>query len=341
MTPVLLLDRSTSLITAPPEDATRREFITGVGAAALAAAFLAACGEDPADDRTATPTGTPEATTRVVDHAFGTIEVPVDPQRVIVADNNALPYILELGVVPIAAGSLGPEVFDGRDFHPALYELGAEETVPFSRDEPDYELVASLAPDLIIGSTFSLLNRVAGGVETYEQMAPLAAVDSDLPVFEQIRGYARILGREERAEALIAEFEDSIRSLAADVSVTDISIARAFGESDVFIYTEAEPFTALWLDLLGVTVVPGTENASEAGTIIASAEQLSELQGEALIVIDGIDRLEGNPLWPLLPAVQAGKVHSVGDYLTYNGGGGLNALREQIVGIAEFLATVE
>ena len=54
-------------------------------------------------------------------------------------------------------------------------------------------------------------------------MAPLVAVDSDLPVFEQIRAYGRIFGREDRAEALIAEFEDSIRELAADVSVETIS----------------------------------------------------------------------------------------------------------------------
>jgi iron complex transport system substrate-binding protein len=333
MTPLALLEP------APIEDATRREFITGVGAAALAAAFLAACGDDDGD--AATPTSTPEPTTRSVDHAFGTIDVPVNPQRVVVTDNVALPYVLELGVIPIAAGTLAASVYDVRNFHPALYDLGVADSRPFSRDEPDYELVASLRPDLIIGSTFALVNRIPDGVATFGRMAPLAAVDSDLPVFEQIRGYGRILGRKEQAEALIADFEASIRGLAEDVSVNRISVARAYGESDIFIYTEAEPYTALWFDLLGVTIVPGPEGASESGTIIASAERLSELQGDALIAIDGIDRLEGNPLWTLLPAVQAGRVHSVGDYLVYSGTGGLEAFRQQIVGIAEFLASLE
>lgn len=320
----------------PIVDITRRRLLTAIPALGLVAAGVS-CGDDDDDtaaDESPSPSATAAPTTRRVNHAFGQVEVPANPQRVIVTDNNALPFVLELGVVPLAAGSL-----DGT-FHPALDALGASDIVPFARDEPDYELVASLDPDLIIGSSFTILNRVADGVATYERLAPLAAVDSDLPIFEQIRGYARILGREERAEALIAEFQTSIRDLATDVSVEEISIARAFGDADVFIYTETEPFTSLWLDLLGVRCVPNSEGASAAGTIIAPAERLGDLQGEALVVIFGLERLEKNPLWSLLPSVQAGRVHHVGDYLTYAGNGGLNALREQIVGIARFLASI-
>ena len=133
--------------------------ITGVGAAALAAAFLAACGEE--DAAATTPTATPEATTRQVDHYFRTTEIPAAPQRVIVTDNNALPYVLELGVVPIAAGTLEGS-FDGGDFHPSLYPLGVAEATPFARDTPDFELIASLNPDLIVGASFPLENRIDG-----------------------------------------------------------------------------------------------------------------------------------------------------------------------------------
>lgn len=326
----------------PVEDITRRRLLTALPALTLLAGGVS-CGDDDDDDDddNADPTGTssPSATatpaTRMVNHAFGQLEVPMTPERVVVTDNNALPYVLELGVVPVAAGAL-----DGT-FHEALTPLGAADITPFPRDDPDYELVASLDPDLIVGSSFTLLNRVKDGVATYERMAPLAAVDSDLPVFEQIRGYGRIVNREARAEELIAEFQGSIRSLAANVTVTNISIARAFGESDIFIYTGAEPFTSLWVELLGVATVPDASAATPAGTIIAPAERLGELQGEALIVISGIERLEQNPLWSLLPAVQADRVHHVGDYLTYAGNGGLSALRDQIVGIAEFLARIK
>lgn len=325
----------------PIQDISRRRLLTVLPGLVILAGGISCSDDD--DEPTVDATGetavastpTPAPTTRVVNHAFGQTEVPANPQRVVVTDNNALPYILELGVVPIAAGTL-----DGAEFHEALDSLGAETITPFLRDEPDYELVASLDPDLIIGSSFTLLNRVTDGVATYENIAPVTAVDSDLPVFEQIRGYARILNREERGEELITGFQQSIRSLAADLSVQEISIVRAFGEADIFIYTEAEPFTSLWVDLLGVTVVPGTENASDAGTIIASPERLGELQGQALVVISGLERLEQNPLWDLLPAVQAGHVYHVGDYLTYVGNGGLDALQQQIVGIAEFLAGI-
>ena len=325
-----------TLTRAPIEDITRRRFLTAFPALGIVAAGIA-CSDDDAAPEEPTPSA---PTTRTINAAFGTVEVPANPKRVVVADNVALPYILELGVVPIAAGTLEPSYFGGHDFHPALYDLGIADSVPFQRDTPDYELVARMQPDLIIGSTFALVNRVADGVETYRKLAPVAAVDSDLPVFEQIRGYAQILGREAEAEKLIADFESSIRSIATRVSVEEISIARAFGDSQIFIYTEKEPFTSLWLDLLGVKVVPGPKGASASGTIIAPAERLGELKGEALVVIFGIERLEQNPLWPLLPAVQAGNVHHAGDYLVYSGNGGLNALREQIIGIAEFLASI-
>jgi iron complex transport system substrate-binding protein len=329
------LNNDTGLISIPTfEDVTRRTFITG----ALASAFLIACGDG--EDEEAAPEATAAPTTRMVTHALGTTEVPVSPQRVVVTDNNALPYILELGVVPIAAGTLQGS-YNGKDFHPALYAMGAEKTVAYSRDLPDYELVVSLQPDLIVGSTFSLLNRVQDGAATYGKLAPLAAVDSDLPIFEQIRGYGRILNREKQADELIAKFQDSIRGIAGRVSVEKLSIARAFGDSQLFIYTKLEPFTALWVDLLGIGVIPGTEGVAKTGTIIAAAERMGDLQGDALVVIQGIERLETNPLWPLLPAVKAGHVHHVGDYLTYAGNGGLNALREQILGIANFLADIK
>src|SRR5690606_6294190 len=93
MTPVLLSDRPTSLVALPPEDATRREFITGVGAAALAAAFLAACGDDEGD---ATSEGTPA--TREVSHEFGTTAIPVDPQRIAVVDVRSIENLVALGI---------------------------------------------------------------------------------------------------------------------------------------------------------------------------------------------------------------------------------------------------
>jgi ABC-type Fe3+-hydroxamate transport system substrate-binding protein len=149
------------------------------------------------------------------------------------------------------------------------------------------------------------------------------------------------LNREKQADELIAKFQDSIRGIAGRVSVKKLSIARAFGDSQLFIYTKLEPFTALWVDLLGIEVIPGTEGVAKTGTIIAAAERMGDLQGDALVVIQGIERLETNPLWPLLPAVKAGHVHHVGDYLTYAGNGGLNALRDQILGIANFLAGIK
>ena len=80
MTPTELLERSTGVLT-PIEDATRREFITGLGAAALAAAFLAACGDDAEGDADASPGGAGYPVT--IRHAYGDTTIATEPKRVV------------------------------------------------------------------------------------------------------------------------------------------------------------------------------------------------------------------------------------------------------------------
>ncbi|MCK9494344.1 MAG: hypothetical protein M0R75_02455 [Dehalococcoidia bacterium] len=77
MTPALLAPPRP--LVAPPEDATRREFITGVGAAALAAAFLAACRDGGNDPDSGSGTWTYES-------EFGPVELPRTIERIVSVD---------------------------------------------------------------------------------------------------------------------------------------------------------------------------------------------------------------------------------------------------------------
>ena len=118
-------------------------------------------------------------TTRVVRDAYGAdVVVPAAPQRVVAADNLTLPWVLELGVIPVASGSLGKQA-DGRDYPAALYDLGAAQVKPYAREEPDYELLAALQPDLIIGSQFAFDNRITDKGARYRSLAPTVVYNSN------------------------------------------------------------------------------------------------------------------------------------------------------------------
>lgn len=291
----------TTVLTPPPsiDDVTRRDLLRGIGA--LGAGWvLASCGTAAAPRR-----GGPRATREAVGADGGAVTVPADPQRVVAADQQSLARLLDLGVVPVAAGTTSPGLTGERDFNPALYPLGAGEVQPFLFSEPDYELIAALEPDLVVMLAPSVDGGVAGGVGPYEELAPLAVFDGEGAPLEQLRNAARIVGRERREEEVIAEFEAGLEARAADVAVDSVSVVKPGDESSFITYTAAEEVTGMLARLLGITVVPGPEEADEYGEIELSLEQLSE----------------------------------VADYLTYGGNGGLAHLREELIEMADFLAS--
>lgn len=328
----MLIDRTrTDVALAPVEDITRR----GLLVAPLAAALFAACRSDSAEEQAAAPF----PTTRTVKDAYGSdVVVPVAPQRVVAADNSTLPWVLELGFIPVASGTIAASFLEGRDFQPALYALGAGEVKPYSRNEPDYELLASLKPDLVIGTTFAFEGQIKDKGEGYRRLAPTVVIDTAAGPLASLRAVAKVLGREDRAEQLIAEFERAIKQAAPRASVKTISVVRFTRGEQVFLYTRKDPIAGLLARLVDVTIVPGSERADDSGLILVSAERLREAAGEALIVLDTPDvSLDTNPTYRLLPSVQAKRVHEAGSYLIFYGNAGLAPLREQLVGVARFI----
>jgi iron complex transport system substrate-binding protein len=323
--PAVIADRQRIL-----DDLSRR----GLLAAPLAAALFLACRSDSEEQAAA-----PAPTTRTVRDAYGNdIVVPVAPQRVVAADNSTLPWVLELGVVPVASGTITASYLEGRDFHPALYALGAGEVKPYPRNEPDYELLAGLKPDLVIGAKFAFEGRIKDKGEGYRRLAPTVVVDTAAGPIASLRAVATILGREDRAERLIAEFESAITQAAPRPSVTTVSIVDPTADGQVYFYTEANVMAGTLARLLGITIVPGPQGANESGDVLVSGERLREAAGEALIIMERPDvSLDSNPLYRLLPSVQAGRVHRAGSYLIFFGNAGLAPLQEQLVGIATFL----
>jgi len=320
----------------PPkiDDATRREFLIGT-AGLLLLPFGCGSGEDRGDV---------SGETRVVKDADGNeVEVPKEPKRVVAADNLTLPLLLELGIVPVAAGSVDVSYGRNRDFPEELYPLGAGEVEAYGRNAPNYELLARLDPDLIVAAKFVLEGRVDSN--RYSEIAPTVSFDSEDPV-EQLRLVAKIVGREERAEEIIARFERRLEGLP-EPNVETVSIVDALtGDGNYFLYVEGDPTTDRFAKTFGVDLVPELEGRRGAervyaNTIEISAELLGELDGEAIVVVsrgeEGVNALAGNPLWPTLPAVRAGRVFYADTGLFY-GEAGLGALGDLYEELGAFLA---
>ncbi len=188
---------------------------------ALAIALaLAGCG---ASDRgaepiapTQAPTGQATAFPVTIEHKYGTTEIPAEPERVVTVGFSEQDPVLALGVVPV-----GVREWFGEQPHAtwpwARDELGdAEPTVlnmPFG--ELNFEAIAALRPDLIVAVHSGITEAE---YQTLSEIAPTLAQPEDYPDFgvpwqEQTRLIGRALGREERAEELVAEVEARIAAV--------------------------------------------------------------------------------------------------------------------------------
>jgi iron complex transport system substrate-binding protein len=174
-----------------------------------------ACGaDDEAPTRTPSPPATPAPAAAAfpvtIEHKFGATTIEEEPQRVLSLGFNEHDTIFALGVEPIAVRYwYGDE--DDAIFPWAEEAAGGANppvlNIPFG--ELDFEAIAALKPDLILG-VFSGITEEE--YETLSAIAPTVAqspefIDFGMPWREATLLIGRALGREERAEELVAEVE--------------------------------------------------------------------------------------------------------------------------------------
>lgn len=157
------------------------------------------------------------------DGAGRTVAVPAEPERVVILnDSNGGAQALELGVAPVGMTTRGGE-FELAD----RYDLGDVAGVG-DYNAPDLEAIAALRPDLIVGyafrgETFEDPARIAA----HERVAPLALMETGASVEAVMAGFADLLGREARLDALRArdaERPAEVRALLGD-GLEDLTVS--------------------------------------------------------------------------------------------------------------------
>jgi iron complex transport system substrate-binding protein len=184
------------------EDVTRRALLVSTFVAALAIA----CGDDAADEEASDAAG--DAFPVTIEHKYGVATIPKAPVRIVSVGFRDHEHLLSLGVKPIGVRDwYGSQPYATWPWARAALGDAQPEVLPTI--ELDFEQIAALQPDLIIGiysgmtpEEYATLSKVA---PTVAQSG--AFVDWGMPWQEELRTIGRAVGRSQRAEELVAEVE--------------------------------------------------------------------------------------------------------------------------------------
>lgn len=291
----------------PIEDATRREFITGAGAVALAAAFLAACGSGEDD-------GSEAPGTRTIETARGPVEIPTKPQKVVTVINYAMNALFSLGVTPagVPDGFAGSVLPAERAMYDAAEKIGAWDAL-------DVEQVAALQPDLILGLEIDLNTPI------YDQLARIAPT-----VFFSLEGtsdWEKVTGEYADAMGLQAELDDLLDRYRARAEEVKAAHEAALSSKKFVMANAFETGWVVWYpDASGAQVLgaAGVQWASASSGKTGnyaeySLEQVNLLEDADVILIrasggvfnEGTNAFLATPTVQSLPAVKAGHVFPV------------------------------
>jgi iron complex transport system substrate-binding protein len=191
--------------------------LAGVLTAVVVAGAAAGCGSTDAADDTDTASAAGGAFPVTVEHAFGSTEVPSEPQRVVTVGVTEQDAVLALGVTPVGVTEwYGDQPFATWPW--AQDELGdAEPTVLQAPEGLPFEAIAALEPDLLIGTNAGLTEE---DYATLSAIAPTIAHSGDYEVyFEpwdiQAMAIGRALGREDQAAELVGDIKQRFADEAA------------------------------------------------------------------------------------------------------------------------------
>ncbi|QGH32848.1 ABC transporter substrate-binding protein [Gracilibacillus salitolerans] len=272
--------------------------------------LLSACNTNEADSATNEEDSKDESI-RYYESEKGTLELPLEPSRVVVAVRDYVGDVLATGVQPI--GVAETMVFDA-----PYYQDQLEEVESVGEDTAiSLEKITSLNPDLIITyaeDSYEQLSKIAPTV-----LFPYGALDYE----ERLLEIGNILNKEQEAKQRLEQFQEKVKNQkeqlseildqdtkVAIIEVTDKDLylfGKTYGRGGEILYNQ-----------LGLEAPQKVEEVTEAeGWASISLETIPEYLGEADYILMGVremgsDRkaeIQSSKLWTELPAVKEGKVY--------------------------------
>lgn len=223
-----------------------------------------------------------------IDHKYGSTLVESAPERIVSVGLSEQDALLALGVVPVATREWYGQR-PGAIFPWAEDKLGDADLPVVLGSELDFEQIAKLQPDLIIGLYSGLTQEE---YDTLSQIAPTIAqpgeyVDWGIPWQEQTLTIGRVLGKESEAEELIAGVEArfaAAREQHPEFEGASAVVASTWGFPESYYAYGSQDTRGRFLTSLGFTIPAEVDElaGSEFGATI-SRERLNLVDLDALI----------------------------------------------------------
>ena len=312
------------------------------------AILVAACGSDDAgttttaassavtdastsDETTAPGADAPAATDAppagafpvTIEHKYGSSTVPSEPTRVVSIGFSDQDFILALGVQPIAVREwYGEQPF--ATWRWAQDELGDNEPTVLPSTELNFEQIASLQPDLIIGVSSGMTDTE---YETLSQIAPTIAqpgdfIDYGTPWDAAMQEIGDALGKSAEATAIIDDTKalfDAARAAHPEFEGATAGVAFLY-EDKPGAYASGDSRSQLLTELGFVIPAEYDELAGEQFYFSLSQEEMAKLDTDVIVWLGTDDAttaaIAGIPLRPTLTAYAEGREVLAGSLLT-------------------------
>lgn len=310
----------------PGRPFSRRAALTGL--TALGAVALSACqtGSGEPEDGASGATGERGEFPRTVKHAFGETTIDSAPERAATVSWANQDAALALGVVPVGMPTVE---FGGNDngstdwFDEELAAIGGQAPEQYSEtDGIDFEAIAALSPDIILGVYSGLTQE---DYDRLSEIAPTVAYPEGTIAFgtswqDTTRGVGEALGLEDRAEELVSELEGQ---LADAVEQNPILSGKTFiygtvdpeAEDEISIYTSLDnrPRFLSSLEMEQAPAVVEEEGPDPKSFFLTwSPERVDELDSDILIswALDdtAAEAIASDELLSRIPAVAADRL---------------------------------
>jgi len=298
------------------DDATRREFLVGVGSLLVLGATGCANG--------GAARGGPSGETRRVRSGEGSTEIPADANRIVTTTHGwdaAVALGQEDRVVGVAEWRLYLDYVEYLD----ETRTGRMEPLEPLEESANLEQIAALEPDLIVVPYWN--SRELETRSELKEVAPL--VELVVPGHPRpyddwkglLRAYAEVFGVPERAEEYVAEQESAAAKLRDDIASSPaagetVHLAYFIGLDAGWRVDKRSNTASLVLEDLKLPR-PEEPELEDGGTML-SMELTPQVDADHLWVYlsepDVRKELEGNPLWQKLSAVERGTARIVPSY---------------------------
>ncbi len=247
------------------------------------------------------------------------------PLRVVTLSTDSTEAMLALGITPVGAS----RTWEGDPWPAHLQSRLAGVTVVGLESNPNLELIASLHPDLILGSRLQLA-RLQGVLSL---MAPTTLVkDSRMHWQQNFLTYSQAAGMAAAGQQRLARVQQAIgclRGVLQQQPLRTVSVLR-FNPGQVRLY-QLDTFSGELFSALGLQRPP-TQQVHAYGVNNFSPERIPELDADILFYFSyGARRQQStlqyreafmqDPAWQRLGVVRRQQVHALDDVIwnTANG----------------------